>query len=151
MSNVFVTSAPAAEAMGLSEAIAQSDWVRALRSEVVLVLNLRKWREQENVLPFISVTDSKGNYDHFYNKTVGTSEDRRGAVDLTIIREDQSRPRMFLRWVDGKTRVADALTKLRADGEFCQDNTSKDPFSRCEICRNMGYRLSGRSQRQAHH
>ena len=26
----------------------------------------------------------------------------------------------------------------------CKDNTSKDPFSRCEICKNLGYRLSGR-------
>ena len=25
---------------------------------------------------------------------------------------------------------------------FCKDNTSKDPFSRCEICKNLGYRLS---------
>ena len=33
----------------------------------------------------------------------------------------------------------------------CKDNTSKDPFSRCEICNNLGYRMSGRSQRQEHH
>ena len=42
-----VTSASAPEAMGLSKAIAQGDWVRALWSEVVLGLNLREWREQE--------------------------------------------------------------------------------------------------------
>ena len=24
----------------------------------------------------------------------------------------------------------------------CKDNTSKDPFSRCEICKNLGYRLN---------
>ena len=40
-----------------------------------------------------------------------------------------------------------------ADGGllYPKDNTSKDPFSRCEICKNLGYRLSGRSQRQEHH
>ena len=38
-----VTSASASEVMGLSEAIAQGDWVRALWSEVVLGLNLREW------------------------------------------------------------------------------------------------------------
>ena len=27
---------------------------------------------------------------------------------------------------------------------LCKDNTSKDPFSRCEMCKNLGYRLSGR-------
>ena len=28
--------------------------------------------------------------------------------------------------------------------QLCKDNTSKDPFSRCEICNKLGYRLSGR-------
>ena len=67
-----VTSASAAEAMGLSEAIAQGDWVRALWSEVVPGLNLREWREREDVSLLISVTDSKGNYVHSHNETVGT-------------------------------------------------------------------------------
>ena len=113
-----VASASAAEAMGLSAAIAQGDWIRALWSEVVLGLSLREWREQESVPPLISVTDSKGNYDHLHNETVGPSEDRRSAVDLAITREDLRRPRMFLRWVDGKAQVADALTKLHGDGDL---------------------------------
>ena len=46
-----VTRTSAAEAMDLSEAIAQGDWVSALWSEVVLGLNLREKREQENVPP----------------------------------------------------------------------------------------------------
>ena len=80
-------------------------------------VSLGNWRasvtrcvEQENVSPLISVTDSRGNYDHLHNGTVGPSEDRRGAIDLAIIREDLSRPQMFLRWVDGKAQVADAMT-----------------------------------------
>ena len=35
--------------------------------------------------------------------------------------------------------------------EICKDNTSEDPFLRCEICKEFGYKLSGRSQRQEHH
>ena len=54
-----VTSASAAEAMGLSEAIAQGDWVRA----VTIICTTRQ-------------------------SAVGPSEDRRGAIDLAIIRED---------------------------------------------------------------
>ena len=42
-----VASDSAADAMALSEAIAQGDWMRALWSEVVLGLSLREWREQE--------------------------------------------------------------------------------------------------------
>ena len=83
-----VASASAAEAMGLSEAIAQGDWVRALWSDMVLVLSLREWRERKDVPPPTSVTDSKGNYDHLHNETIGPSEDRRSAIDLAIIRKD---------------------------------------------------------------
>ena len=85
---------------------------------MVLDLSLSEWRERENVPPLISVTDSKSNYDHLHNETIGTSEDRRSAIDLAIIREDSSRPQMFLRWVDGKVQVADALTKLHGDGDL---------------------------------
>ena len=53
-----------------------------------------------------------------HNETVGPSEDTRSAVDLAIIREDLRRPRMFLRWVDGKVQVADALTKLHGDSDL---------------------------------
>ena len=56
------------------------------------------------------------NYDHLHNETIGPSEDKRGAIDLAIVREDLSR--MFLRWVDGKAQVADALTKLHGDGDL---------------------------------
>ena len=72
-------------------------------------------REQDNVAPFTSITDSKGNYDHLHNETIGPSEDRRSAICLAIIRE---RPRMFLRWVDGKAHVADALSKFHGVGDL---------------------------------
>ena len=42
-----VASASAAEAMGLSEAIAQGDWVRALWSEVVLGQSARMARTRK--------------------------------------------------------------------------------------------------------
>ena len=60
----------------------------------------------------------KGNYDYLHNETVGPSEDRRSAIDLAIIREDLSRPQMFLRWVEGKAQVVDALTELHGDGDL---------------------------------
>ena len=62
------------------------------------------------------MTDSKGNYDHLHNETVGPREDRKSATDLAIVREDLRRPLLFLRWVGGKAQVSDALTKLHGDG-----------------------------------
>ena len=83
----FVASASAAEVMGLSEAFAQGDWVRALWSEMVLGPSPHEQRGRKEVPPLISVTDSKGNYDHLRNETIG-------------LREDLSRPQMSLRWID---------------------------------------------------
>ena len=116
--NRFVASASAAEAIGLSEAIEQGDWICALWSETVLGLSPHERRERKEAPPLISVTDSKGNYDHLHNETIGPSEDRRSAIDLAFIREDPSRPQRFLRWVDGKAHIADSLTKLHGDGDL---------------------------------
>ena len=91
-----------------SAVVAQGDWMRVSRSEVVLVLILRAWREQENVPLLMSVIDSKGNHEHLHTETIGPSEDMRSAFDLAIIRDDLQRPRMFLRWVDGTAQVADS-------------------------------------------
>ena len=108
----FVASASAAEAMGLSEAIAQGDWICALWSEMVLGLSPHEWRERQEVPPLISITDSKGNYDHLHNETIVPIEERRSAIDLTIVREDLSRHRCSC------GQLADALTKLHCDGDL---------------------------------
>ena len=34
------------------------------------------------------------------------------------------------------------LTEVNCNDGGCKDNTSKGPFSRCEICKHLGYRLS---------
>ena len=52
-----------------------------------------------------------------YNDTVGHCEDRRSGIDLAIIREDLSRPQMFLRWVDGKAQVADPTSRKARTGK----------------------------------
>ena len=74
----FVSSASAAEVMGLSEAFAQGGWVRALWSEMVLGLSPHEWRGRKEVPPLISVTDSKDNYDYLRNETISPSEDSTG-------------------------------------------------------------------------
>ena len=100
-----------------------------------------------SVPPLISVTDSKGNYDHLHNETVGTSEYRRGAIDLAIIREDLSRPQMFLRWIDGKAQVADALTKLHGDGDLLR-GVCRQAFTVVEAPEIMAARRQEKRERE---
>ena len=113
-----VSSASAAEAMGLSEAIAQGDWVRALWSEVVLGLeSVRMARTKRRAASHIGHGFEK-QLRPLTQRNNRPSEDRKSAIDLAIVRDDLSRPQMFLRWVDGKAQVADALTKLHGDGDL---------------------------------
>ena len=83
---------------------------------MVLGLSPHEWRERKEVPSFRSFTNSKSNYDHLHNETIGRSEDRRRAIDLAIIREEVSKPQMFLFWVDGKAKIANVLTKLHGEG-----------------------------------
>ena len=90
-------SASAAEAIGLSEAIAQGDWVCALWSEMVLGLSLPEWRERKEVPPLISVPVRTGEVLliwKLFGKTCQTTD------------------------VLGKAQVADALTKLHGGGDL---------------------------------
>ena len=93
--------------MGLSEAFAQVDWVRALWSELVLIgagtESARMARTKR------SATSHIGH---------GLKGQLRSLAHLAIIRKDLSRLQMFLRWIDGKAQVADALTKLHGDGDL---------------------------------
>ena len=54
----------------------------------MLGLSLRKWREQENVPPLKSATDSKGSYDHFTTKQSAPATTGGVLSILTIVRED---------------------------------------------------------------
>ena len=106
-----VTGASAADAMGLSEAIAQGDWVRALWSEVVLGLVLREWREQENVAPSFRSPIQKA-------ITITYTPRQSAPVRTEGVLLIWQSPETPLRWVDGKAQVADALTKLHGDGDL---------------------------------
>ena len=96
---------------------------------MVLGQGPHEWQGRKEVTPLISVTDAKGSDDYLRIGSVSPSEDRRSAIDLAIIRGNLSRPRMFLRWIDGKAQIADALTRLHGNGDLlravCQQAFTK--------------------------
>eukprot|EP00959_Pyramimonas_sp_CCMP1952_P190351 3981449-Pyramimonas_sp.AAC.1 len=46
--------------------------------------------------PVISVTDSRGGYDHVTNPKAGLAEDKRAAIDVAIVRAAMQRPEVHL-------------------------------------------------------
>ncbi|CAK0875279.1 unnamed protein product, partial [Prorocentrum cordatum] len=61
--------------------------------------------------PVISVTDSRGGYDHVTNPKAGLAEDKRAAIDVAIVRATMQRPEVHLRWIEGTSQLTDPLTK----------------------------------------
>ena len=51
----------------------------------------------------------------------------------------ENRDLEFDSWAQGGAKKPELAKVLCGNSK---DNTSKDPFSRCEICKNLGYRLS---------
>ena len=63
--------------------------------------------------PFIAVTDSRSLFDNLSKSTNIAShvDDKRTAIDLTILKNDLQHTRGQLRWVAGEIMISDALTK----------------------------------------
>eukprot|EP00959_Pyramimonas_sp_CCMP1952_P334740 7009877-Pyramimonas_sp.AAC.1 len=50
--------------------------------------------------PVISVTGSRGGYDHVASPKAGLAEDNRAAIDVAIVRSAMQRPQVHLRWIE---------------------------------------------------
>ena len=89
-----------------------SSWQRVLAKD----LSLENWEQQLGKLPFIAVTDSRSLYDTI-TKCRNTSahiDDKRTAIDLTILKGDLETTGGQVRWVGGSNMVSDSLTKRAA-------------------------------------
>ena len=89
---------------------------------------------------------NKDNYHSWVRISHGLNKLVRGLIDKEDDDNEQETSEMKSEEFALKTNVFAfaSRSKAKAKPGRCKDNTSKDPFSRCEICNNLGYRLSGR-------
>ena len=106
-----------AECQSMLQGIGNLHWHRFLLAEVLAKdLSLENWEQQLGKLPFIAVTDSRSLYDTI-TKCRNTSahiDDKRTAIDLTILKGDLETTGGQVRWVGGSNMVSDSLTKRMA-------------------------------------
>ena len=106
-----------AECQSMLQGIGNLHWHRFLLAEVLAKdLSLENWEQQLGKLPFIAVTDSRSLYDTI-TKCRNTSahiDDKRTAIDLTILKGDLETTGGQVRWVGGTNMVSDSLTKRMA-------------------------------------
>lgn len=103
-----------AECQSMLQGIGNVHWHRFLLAETSGThLHLHQWEQQLAEHPYIAVTDSKSLYDTA-TKCRNTSshiDDKRTAIDLTILKDDMNRSNGQVRWVAGTNMLSDSLTK----------------------------------------
>ena len=102
------------ETQALVRGLGSVHWYRILILEALgLQLSARQWHREVARLPFICITDSKSLYDAVSKFTNPASQcgDKRTSIDISLIKQEVSELNGKIRWIDGRTMLADPLTK----------------------------------------
>ena len=102
------------ETQALVRGLGSVHWYRILILEARgLQLSAREWHREVARLPFICITDSKSLYDAVSKYTNPASQcgDKRTSIDISLIKQEVNELNGKIRWVDGRTMIADPLTK----------------------------------------
>ena len=112
-----------AECQALVSGIGEIHWQRFLLLEVLGYQPvLTDWQDLMQKIPFTAVTDSKSLYDTVTTTSNAAThkENKRTAIDVTIIKSDFKRTRGRIRWIPGDFMLSGSLTKkMSAQGLQC--------------------------------
>ena len=104
----------AAEAQAMIYGVGLLYWMRFMWAEIEgLRMTLSNWQQQISKTPFVAAIDSRSLFDNLTKSTNIAShvDDKRTAIDLTILKNDLQHTKGQLRWVAGEIMISDALTK----------------------------------------
>ena len=103
-----------AECQSMIHGVGSLHWLRFLLQESKgKWITLENWEKEISTTPCIAVTDSKSLYDTLVKccNTAAHIEDKRTAIDVTILKRDFQKTGGQVRWVEGTRMIADSLTK----------------------------------------
>ena len=103
-----------AETQSMLQGVGQVHWHRAMLYELFYnLLTLNGWENEISELPFVAITDSKSLYDTVTKCRNSSShvDDKRTAIDLSILKRDLVATQGQVRWVEGRNMLSDPLTK----------------------------------------
>ena len=129
-----------AECQSMLHGIGNLRWHRFLLTEACGTIHeLDRWEDQLSSSPFVAVTDSKSLFDTI-TKCRNTSahiDDKRTAIDLTILKSDLVKTQGQVRWVAGTNMVSDSLTKKMSPGSSVRLWKSENGHYRSKATRNL--------------
>ena len=123
-----------AECQAMIQGVGSLHWLRALLEESRgQRLQLDRWEEQIGSTPFVAITDSKSLYDTVSKcrNTASHIDDKRTAIDVTILKSDFRKTGGQIRWVEGSRMLSDTLTK-KMSGSMLRSVLEKGEWSLSE-------------------
>ena len=122
-----VNSTLAAEAQSLSKGLSELAWSITVFNEMIdPKFDLKKWEEgakhrrlqalakqesDEKLRSCLGVVDAKSLFDHLVKETIGSTEDKRTAIEMQVIRQSLSEIGAQVKWVPHVKMTIDCLTK----------------------------------------
>ena len=122
-----VNSTLAAEAQSLSKGLSELAWSITVFNEMIdPKFDLKKWEEgakhrrlqamakkesDERLRSSLGVVDAKSLFDHLVKETIGSTEDKRTAIEMQVIRQSLSEIGAQVKWVPHVKMTIDCLTK----------------------------------------
>eukprot|EP00913_Durusdinium_trenchii_P030436 g28511.t1 len=122
-----VNSTLAAETQALSRGLAELSWTVTVRNEFTTeAFDMRRWEEalrkhrmsalvsessERALAENLSIVDAKSLFDHLSKETVGTTNDKRTALEMQVVRQMLAETRTAIKWVPHPQMVVDCLTK----------------------------------------
>ena len=112
-----VASTLAGETQSFATASGIAEWMSLMVAEAKKgCFDLRESEDHLQSVPLLGITDCKSLYDALNTPTSPSKvDDKRVAIDLSIIRQSMSRTKLQVRWCPTELMVADSLTKDQAD------------------------------------
>ena len=103
-----------AECQAMIQGVGSLHWLRFMVQEAFgRSINNHNWEQAISAMPCIAVTDSKSLYDTIHRccNTSSHIEDKRTAIDVTILKRDFKETQGQVRWIAGSRMISDSLTK----------------------------------------
>ena len=122
-----VNSTLAAEAQSLSKGLSELAWSVTVFNEMINPrFELKEWQQEvrsrrlhaltkqeadETLRQGLCVVDAKSLFDHLVKETIGSTEDRRTAIEMQVIRQSMAETGTVVKWVPHGRMTMDCLTK----------------------------------------
>jgi len=122
-----VNSTLAAEAQSLSKGLSELAWSVTVFNEMITPhFELKEWQQEvrsrrlhaltkleadETLKKGLCVVDAKFLFDHLVKETIGSTEDRRTAIEMQVIRQSMAETGTVVKWVPHGRMTMDCLTK----------------------------------------